>query len=257
MNGGEIPRVRPWRAWMSESNDAIPNLIAVDFLFNVITETSIANVLRPSLQDATCALFNVRREWLVRGEGSRLETALLDRSVDSWIRTLEGIQRRSALSELIVCRTRETEIEDDSCQGGALVLKWPVPRIEGNRVYAYQPVSTVRSWNDEESLYLAIRAMMVAEAMQFRLWGVTVHENEIRPLVEGTQWPSIVPDPCWLHSWHPVDYVDDRTSPCAKWAEVREWVLQRCEHDGSAVHLTKARERKTPPRLTQGSQDSP
>jgi len=210
-------------------------------------EAELANWLTPELQDAACALFNVRLEWLVNGEGGILETALLDRSVDSWIATLERALGCDDMPDLIVCRTEETEIDECRGQGGALVLRWRVGEIAGGSIWAYQPVFTIRHWCDDESLFLATRAMLVADALGVHLVGVTVPNGAIIPLAEGRHWPEVIFDKCWFHSWYPQDYTYGPNSPRAKGLDTLKWVQCECERDGSDALLREACARRQSP----------
>lgn len=208
-------------------------------------EVELAKRLAPELQDAACALFNVRQQWLVSGEGGILETTYLDRSVESWIITLERALESDSMPHLIVCRTEETELEEWRGQGGALVLRWRVAEIASESIWAYQPVFTIRGWRDDKSLFLATRAMIVADALKVHLIGVTVPEDSIVPLAEGAQWPEVTFNNCRFPSWHPQDYTFGPGSRCAKGRDTLKWVQNECECDGSSALLLAALARRS------------
>ncbi|MDP1797133.1 MAG: hypothetical protein Q8K78_06615, partial [Planctomycetaceae bacterium] len=206
-------------------------------------ECDLADRLTPALQDQTCRRFNVCTDWLNFGAGPLLHTALLDRDIDTWLALLECQLQIDPGLTLIVCRTRDVEIEHDPHQGAALVLRWSVGEVGREPVYAYQPVFSVCRWSDHAAHFLAIRALLAAYAVGVHLMGATIPEHRIPPLLEAREWPAVIFRNGTLNSWYPEDYVVGPTSGCAKGLAVRNWVLRECQCDGSLPQIREAQAR--------------
>jgi hypothetical protein len=203
-------------------------------------DAELARRLSPELQDAACRLFNVRPQWLLNGDGGRLNTVFLHRGLDSWIETLERAIEKDSWPELIVCRTENVELDEFCGQGAALVLCWRVGEIADHRIWAYQPVYSIREWRDNGSRFLATRAMVAADRLNVRLTGLIVSADDINPLAEGAQWPEVIFEKVIFPGWHPEDYTFGPTSRNAKGLETLKWVQSECDRDGSTALLESA-----------------
>lgn len=166
----------------------------------------VANRLTDEVLQNHASLLNVRKDWIDGSDDRIYETIFLDSSFPPLVHELIEWSKKGSQPEMLVFRSGRLEIQENSCQSGALVLRTEVGKLGNRSVHSYKPIFSLQQWNNDKQSYLGMRAIWAAWRMGFSIKGYRATENECRLIAEGKELPaSVIRNKSCV--WHPDDYV--------------------------------------------------